>query len=126
MENKVYIAYAKMTMALYKFYTGDREEYKELFKSAISSLSTHGLPLFLAIAYNYRGICNFTEAENDWIKARKYAKEAKSIFAEARILPNLADIAMKKGKFDLASRYLDRSSEVFSDYSDYEPDYLPR
>ena len=63
---------------------------------------------------------DFDEAERDWIKARKSAREAKSEFAEGKVLPNLADIAMKSGKYDLSRSYLDKSAEIFKKYNDYE------
>jgi len=124
-ENKVYIAFARMVKAFVMFYLGDKERSNELFRSSIGSFSTFGLPLFLSLAHNYRGVCafmddDFTAAERNWTKARKYAREAKSEFAEAKILPNLAHIAMKKEKFELARTLLKRSYDIFRSYHDYE------
>ncbi|MDG6224742.1 MAG: tetratricopeptide repeat protein [Candidatus Thermoplasmatota archaeon] len=124
-ENRICLSLVKMNKGVILFFMGDREEYSELLRSAISSFSIHGLSLFLAMAYNVRGVTFFIlerddEAESDWLKARKYAREARSEFAEAKVMPNLADIAMKKGKFDLSKGYLKRAHEIFSSYNDYE------
>jgi tetratricopeptide (TPR) repeat protein/DNA-binding MarR family transcriptional regulator len=123
--NRVYISFARITLAYSLFMKGDREKYKELFNSAIKSFRKHSLPLFLSIAYNYRGVCSFidedvTNAEKDWIKARRFAREAKSTFAEAKVLPNLADIAIMHGKFDLAKNYLDKARTIFEEVNDYD------
>ncbi len=124
-DNKVMQAYAKMFKGQILFHMKKRNEGLELLKSSISSFTTFGLPLFLSIAHNVRGVCYFimesyTEAEREWIKARRYAREAKSEFSEAKVLPNLADIAMKNGKYDLSRSYLDKASEIFIKYSDFE------
>ncbi len=124
-DDKVMQAYAKVWKADILFFMGRREECMDLMKSAISAFTTYGLPLFLAISYNARGVKYFImhdhqAAERDWIKARKNAREAKSEFAEAKVLPNLADIALMAGKYDLAKSYLDKASEIFLKSSDYE------
>lgn len=125
-ENKVYLSYAKMIKARCLFVKKcEKSVYMDLFNSSIKSFKTFGLPLFLSMAYNYRGVCNFVnrdfeDAEKDWVRARRYAKEADSAYAEAKILPNLADIAMKKGKFDLARNYLESARKTFEIMNDYE------
>jgi len=124
-DNKVMRALSKLYKAEILFHKGSKETGLELYRSSILSFTTFGLPLFLTIAHNSRGVSYFImgdmiEAEKEWLRARRYAKEAKSEFAEAKILPNLADIAIKKGKFDLARSLLDRAEEMFLKYSDYE------
>lgn len=124
-DNRICASIVKMNKATLLFFMGDRKDYPELYRSAISSFGIHGLSLFLSMTHNVRGVTFFIleryeEAESDWIKARRYAREARSEFAEAKVMPNLADIAMKKGKFDLSKGYLKRAYDIFSSYNDYE------
>ena len=124
-DNRVMKSYVKLYKAEVLFHKGNKEAGLELYRSVISSFTTFGLPMFLTIAHNSRGVSYFiledyVEAEKDWLKARRYAREAKSEYAEGKILPNLADIAMKKGKFDLARSLLDRSADIFLKFNDFE------
>lgn len=124
-DNKIYIAFLKMLKGQALFMSGDRKEYKEYYRSAISSFNSFALPLFLGITYNGRGVVNFIaenykEAEEDWLKARKYGKEAKSEYLEAKVLPNLADINMRRGNFKVAISQLNKAKKIFTDYSDYD------
>jgi len=124
-ENKVMQSYLRMLKGYIIFHMDRRDEAMDLLKSSISSFTTFGLPLFLSIAHNTRGVCYFMsesyiDAERDWIKARRYAREARSEYSEAKILPNLADIAMKNKKYELSRSYLDKSAELFLKYNDYE------
>mgnify|MGYP001414941286 FL=1 len=78
-DNKIYISFARMIKAINQFQLGDREEYQDLFDSSIKSFKTFGLPLFLSISYNNRGVCNFMnddfeKAERDWNKSINYHK----------------------------------------------------
>ena len=71
LEDNLQIAYARMALGMYKAYSGDRVECKSLFRQAIQSLHRYKIPIFLAIAYNNRGICNFmSEDYLDFIRAK--------------------------------------------------------
>jgi tetratricopeptide (TPR) repeat protein len=124
-DNKIYVAFLKMLKGQALFMSGERKEYKEYYRSAISSFNSFAMPLFLGITYNNRGVANFIaenykDAEEDWNKARKFGKEAKSEYLEAKVLPNLADINMMKGNFKLAISQLNKAKKIFMDYSDYD------
>ncbi len=124
-DNKKHNALIKSIKGLVFALTGDREKALELYRSAIASFNTFGLPILLSIVHNYRGYTHFIndyheDAEKDWIKARRYAKDAGSRYGEAMILPNLADIAVRAGKFDLAEKYLKRAHAIFEETGDHE------
>ncbi len=124
-ENKIFLAYLKGIKSMILANTGEHDKALELYHSAISSLNKFGLPILLSITHNNRGVNYFLmrryeDAEKDWIKARRYAKDAGSHYGEAIVLPNLADIAVRGGKFDLADSYLKRARSIFEETSDYE------
>ncbi|MGA1848629.1 MAG: tetratricopeptide repeat protein, partial [Thermoplasmatota archaeon] len=124
-DNRLYLAFIKQRKGMMLFFRGNREEGLNLLDSAVRSFSTFGLPIFISIALNNRGVARFVMkeydvAKNDWMKARRYANEAKSIYAEALILPNMADIAIMEGKFDLARKHLDKADSIFKMLKDLE------
>ena len=125
LDNKKYIAYVKNLKGVILAYVDRNEESIELLNSAINSYNAFGIPLLLSLAHNNRGVTNFImdrkeDAKKDWIKSRRYAKDANSHYGEAIVLPNLADITMREGNFDLAQSYLDRANEIFMDTNDAE------
>ncbi len=124
-DNRVYSAHIRARKAMILFFSGKREEGRTLLDSAIKSFSAFGLPIFLAMAHNNRGVIRFIQedmdgAEQDWIKTRRYAREAKSTYAEAIVLPNLADIAIKSGEFGLARTHLEKAMAIFESLHDQE------
>ena len=124
-DDKIYLAYAKEVKAKVYSHMGEYERAIELFRSSIGAFKTFGLPLMLSIAINNRGVLYFSMnefdlAEKEWIKARRLAKEARSDFAEAIVLPNLADLAARSGNFDLSKNYLSRAYGIFEGLGDVE------
>jgi tetratricopeptide (TPR) repeat protein len=124
-NNKTFLAYSRQLKALMYSIMGGYDESMKLYNSAIRSFHSSGLPLMLSIAYNNRGTLyyrkiDYPNAEEDWKKARKYAKEAKSEYCEAVILTNLAELRARDGNFNLAIRYLKRAFNIIREIGDYE------
>ncbi len=98
---------------------------RALSRTFHSSISSFGLSKFLGMTYNNRGVFNFItedykEAEEDWLKARKYGKGSKNEYLEAKVLPNLADINMMKGNFKTAIYQLNQAKKIFMVYYNYD------
>jgi tetratricopeptide (TPR) repeat protein len=124
-DDRMHSALIKVRKGWYLFIKGEREKGLDLLDSAINSFSKFGVPLFLSMAHNNRGVSrfimeDFEGAEEDWLKTRKFAREAKSEYCEGIVLPNLADIYMKAGRFDKARESLDRSRAILEKIQDLE------
>ncbi len=122
-NNKTFLAYCKQMKAIVFSILGKFDDSLKLYMSAIRSFHSYGLPLMLAIAYNNRGTLyyrmgDYENAEEDWKKARRFAKEARSEYCEAMIIMNLADISGLKGQFDLAFNYLNKSMKILEKFRD--------
>ena len=124
-DNKIFKTYVKQVMARVESTAGNKERALEMFNQSIHSFTVFGTPLLLSISYNNRGVLHFRLkdhklAEKDWKKALKFAKEAKSQYLEAVILPNLADIRITNNDLETSARYLDKAREIFIEKGDYE------
>lgn len=132
-NDKVFLAYCKQVKAKYLALKGDLEGSLELHNSALRSFHSFGLPLMLSIVYNNRGTTyyrlalketkdrqDYSKCEEDWKRARKYAREARSDYCEAAILGNLADISARNGNFELALNYLKKGMRIFDKIGDFE------
>ncbi|MGA1821926.1 MAG: tetratricopeptide repeat protein [Thermoplasmatota archaeon] len=124
-DNKYYIAYTKEIKAYIYSQMNEFGKSLELFRSSISAFNNFGFSLLLALGYNNRGILyfkmdDFKQAESDWKRARKYAREANSRYIEAITIGNLADIYMKKGKLDKSKGLLDQAEELFQSLKDMD------
>ena len=118
------IAYAKQVKAYTFSQMGQYNDALKLFKSSLNSFRHFGFPLFLSIGYNNRGILHFKmedydSAEDDWFWGKKYAMEANSLYVEACIMTNQADIFMKKDQLDKAEGLLHRAEKIFKSFSEY-------
>ncbi len=123
--NKTFLAYSRQLMALMYSIMGNFDDSMKLYNSSIRSFHSSGLPLMLSIAYNNRGTLHYRKgdylnAEEDWKKARKYAKEAKSEYCEAATITNLAELRARDGNFDIAVKYLRRAYNINRTTGDFE------
>jgi tetratricopeptide (TPR) repeat protein len=123
--NKTFLAYSRQLKALLFSIMGNFDDSMKLYNRAIRSFHSSGHPLMLSIAYNNRGtlyyrLGDFKNAEEDWNKARKYAKEARSEYCEAAIITNLAELRARDGNFNLAIKYLNRARNINRDTGDFE------
>lgn len=123
--NKTFLAYSRQLKALLFSIMGSFDDSMKLYNSAIRSFHSSGLPLMLSIAYNNRGTLyyrkgDYSRAEEDWKKARKYAKDARSEYCEAAIITNLAELRARDGNFNLAIKYLNRARNINRDTGDFE------
>jgi tetratricopeptide (TPR) repeat protein len=124
-DNKIFRSYIKQMMARTYYESGDHEKALELFTESINSFNKFGLPLMLAITHNNRGIIHYIfediqNAENDWNKARKYARDAGSRYVEAAIFTNLADVELLRGNLEKSWKYTEMSHERYSSVHDLE------
>jgi len=97
----------------------------ENLSSSIRSFRNFGFPLLLAQALNNRGVFYFMndkldQAEKDWKAALRLAKKAKSMYSQAWMLGNLADIEVKRGDLDKALKNLNRAEANFRRVNDFE------
>lgn len=124
-DNKIFISYTRQVMGRVFFQMKRMNDALNYTTQAINSFHTFGIPLLLSLSYNNRGIIYFTmdrfdEAEEDWKKARRYARESRCTYVEGAIFNNLADIELLKGNFETSETYMDHARKVYYDINDLE------
>ena len=124
-DNKIFISYIKQVMGRICSTSGDQDRALELYDEALHSFSRFGLPLLMAITHNNRGVAHYymersKEAEADWLRSKKYAKEADSRYVEAAVYNNLSDVELVRGNFEKSWKLCEMSHQRFSEVNDLE------
>lgn len=124
-ENKIYHSYAKQLKARIYSNVGEYERAMSLYNAAVNSFRTLGIPIMCAIVHNNRGVLHFRmgiyqKAEEDWVRAKKFASEAGCEHLKGPIYGNLGDLESMKGNMEKSEKYLKESMKIFNEIGDYE------